>query len=287
MIKKTTFLLLTALVLFAGLSNARALLPPEYLENDNYTARGSVARLVVKTYKAIDKGDKVETGDLIENPVVVEFLETGQIDKLTEFNRQGVLNFCYISEYDQQGVLLNQKLYSEKGTIDAFGVYEYVKGKTKLPLAEAVTNAKGEPMYKELYAYDKAGFLVEITRNNGQGDRVQKRSFINNEKGLSLAETIYNRSGEVIYKIEKSYDSENRISIYNNISKDGILTSKGVYGYNDKGDMNRVRQTSPGMAINIMHLEYEYDVHGNWTKRTVFTNDYFPQQIIVRKIEYR
>ncbi|MDE7103419.1 MAG: hypothetical protein K2O46_04110 [Bacteroidales bacterium] len=260
-----------------------ALVPPQYTDNDNYIAKGA-RRVIVKMFEAIDKIDHVEVGAMQEHPVIVEYAENGNLARVMELNQKGDMLFYFTTE-EKDGKPSTQKRYSDKDLMDAYGTFDYnAKGKIQ---SESVYNAEGDLSYTEIYTYDKSGRLGNVTRRNPRGEKLQTMEYAYDAAGHRTMEQMKGKEDRLIYRKNMAYDAQGRLINEEYYNKDGVMKSKTAYTYNDKGDIDYVREGVPGGSVGTMKLVYEYDTHNNWTRCTIYANDCVPTTIVARQIEYR
>lgn len=260
-----------------------ALVPPQYTDNDNYRAKGA-RRIAVKIFDAIDKIDHVEVGNMQEHPVIVEYAENGNIARVMELNQKGDMLFYYTSD-DKDGKPSTQKRYSNKDLMDAYGTFEY-NGKGKVQ-SESVYNAEGELSYTEIYTYDKSNRLLNVVRRNPRGEKLQTMEYAYDAAGHCILEQMKGKEDRLIYRKNMGYDAQGRLMNEEYYNKDGVMKSKTAYTYNEKGDIDRVREGVPGGSVGTMKLVYDYDTHNNWTRCVIYAHDFVPTSIVARQIEYR
>lgn len=275
--------IIVSAVLLGAVLPLRALVPPQYTDNDNYKAKGPVQRIVVKMFDAIDKIDRVDVGDMRENPVIVEYSESGNLSRVVELNKKGDILFYFMTE-EKDGKPHTQKRYSDKEWMDAYGTYEYNKGKLQ---SETVYNAEGELFYTELYAYDKSGRVATVTRRNPRGETLQTTEYTYDAAGNCTRERVQGKENRFIYMKDMEYDAKGNLLSEEFQTQEGIMKSKTDYTYNDKGDIDHVRQGVPGGSVSTIKVVYEYDTHGNWTRCVLYASDYVPTIVVSRQIEYR
>lgn len=284
MFKHRSLFMFTALVsaLFLMVAPLNALIPPQYTDNESYQAKGPVQRIVVKTFEAVDKFDRVELGNMVEHPIIVDFYNNGHISRITELNQKGDLLFYYVSE-EKDGLATTQKRYSSKESMDAYSTFEY---KDKRLQSESVYNAEGVSLYNEVYSYNKSGQLLSVIRRNTKGEKLQTLDYAYDNAGNCTMERMRSKEDRFVYQKSMSYDGRRMMGEkYHN--QEGLMTNKIDYTYDAQGAISVVRSGSPGGAVNTTRVTYEYDAQKNWIRCTVYAGEYVPTRIITRKIEYK
>lgn len=274
--------LCVAALLSVAVTPAWAMIPPQYINNDNYKAKGAVERIVVKMFDAIDKADHVEVGEMKEHPVIVEYSESGLLTRVVELNQKGDILFYFLTE-EEDGKPVSHKRYSNKEWMDAYSTFEYNKGKLQ---SETVYDAEGELFYTEVYTYNKAGQLLNVTRRNPRGEKLQTIEYVYDGANRTV-ERMKGKEDRFIYEKKMSYDQQGRLTGEEYHDQEGLLKSKNIYTYNAQGHIAHVRQGVPGGSVRTTKLVYDYDAQQNWTRCVLYASDYVPTMIITRQIEYR
>ena len=260
-----------------------ALVPPQYTDNENYKAKGPVKRIVVKTFEAIDKADRVELGEMLDHPVIVDFSANGNQSRVTELNQKGDMLFYFTTE-EKDGLPSTQKHYSNKEWMDAYSTYEY---KDKKLQSESVYNAEGELFYTEVYTYNKAGKLLNVVRRNPRGEKLQTIEYAYDNAGNCTMERQKGKDDRFVYQKNKSYDAQGRLTGEEHHNQAGTMTSKAEYTYDANGNITNVRRASADGAVTTMRIAYDYDAQKNWTRCTIYAGEYVPTRVVTRVIEYR
>ncbi len=281
MFKHSSLLVLSVLCLMVA--PLKALVPLQYTENRNYKVKGSVQRVVVKKFYAIDKFDRVELGDMVEHPTIVDFTPNGHLSKVVELNPKGDLLFYYTSE-EKEGRISTQKSYSNKESMDAYSTFEY---KDKKLQSETVYNAEGAPLYIESYTYNKTGQVLSVVRRNVKGETLQTLDYAYDNAGRCTMERMRGKEDRFIYQKAMAYDGQGRVTAEKSNNQDGLMTSKVDYTYDAQGSIASVRRSTPGGTVSTTRMEYEYDAQKNWIRCTIYAGEYVPTRVITRKIEYR
>lgn len=281
MFKHCSLLVLSVLCLMVA--PLKALVPPQYTENRNYKAKGSVQRIVIKNFEAVDKFDHVELGEMVEHPVIVDFASNGHLSKVVELNPKGDLLFYFTSE-EKEGRVTTQKSYTSKESMDAYSTFEY---KDKRLQSESVYNAEGVLLYTETYSYNKTGQVLSVIRRSAKGETLQTVDYAYDNTGNRTMERLRSKEDRFVYQKNMTYDSQGRLTSEKRNNQEGLMTSKVDYTYDAQGSIATARRSAPGGAVSTTRMEYEYDAQKNWIRCTVYAGEYIPTKVITRKIEYR
>jgi|GEM_PF-590558 hypothetical protein len=181
----------------------------------------------------------------------------------------------------------------EKYTLDFY----HLKGKVgymeeiKYSAEESVNGLqKGKVLQKQSYRFDTAGNLLDEEMHFGSDFRRNTYTYSKSGKlladesydegGLSdfstydyditgtyvTCETLYNKNGSVSSRIKKQYDARGNRTEVIAYGRDGNMTSKTTYGYNDKGYLieEHLNNVTPN-ALEVTWIS-GYDDRGNRTR---------------------
>lgn len=213
--------------------------------------KDEVKYLEVCTYKAVEKGGKIEKGNLIAY-------------KFIEYNEDGYM----ISYIDN--TLKSKFKYDSKGNkieLNSFNRNSELEYKTKFKtnsigniIEENLYKANKELDSKTIYRYDSIGNKIEVDNFNKGGVLEYKITYIYDKKENITEENKYNSKGDLEYKTTYLYDSKNNKIEENNYINDQ-LAKKTIY-------------------------KYEFDQNSNWKKRTAYNKNNKVESITERKIYY-
>lgn len=127
------------------------------------------------------------------------------------------------------------------------------------------------PCIKQIgyYKYDENGNLIELTYKDKKGVSYREFYFTNDEKGrcvewLDSVPIDDNTSRDIKHHYE--YDDNDRVIKETIFIDDKTITI--ISKYNEHGDVcESAESSSKNEKIKTTTYEYEYDLHGNWTKR--------------------
>ena len=180
-------------------------------------------------------------------------------------------------QYNEQGNRVRRESYDYKGNLDEITVYGYIDGsrvsdfnmisKEYNPPPIVIANAPGavvkksDPRYqtKFEFKYDEQKRLIEHRWLHSNGELFLR--YVYKYNGAQLEELVY--------------------------SQDGSLNQRYVSKLDGKGnEIERIsfdtRDNKPGAPYSFV---YEFDAHGNWTKRTA-SKEGRPQYVDFRTITY-
>lgn len=174
---------------------------------------------------------------------------------------------------------------------------------------------KGNFVSKFNYKYDNKGDKIEEKLYNPDGSLTQKSTYEYDESGNQIVESRYNSTGSLTQKFTYEYDNNGNLSLGNGYNSNGRLWGKFRYAYDDRSNLieesmynqdNKLswkftyKHDDKGNQIEMNYYNYiqdtsflektiykygDYDITGNWLKKTTFENDK-PKGITERKIEY-
>ncbi len=136
------------------------------------------------------------------------------------------------SEYNQQGLLLEQKVFDADGNL-----FEYV-----------------------LNAYNENGFLVSEKYIAGDVETTEEKSYQRNENGLILSEFKHYADGS-IDTTKYEYDSQFRIISMHTFDEEGDLETKEVFEY--QGEYLKKKEVYDNLDNLLLREEIKVDEQGN------------------------
>ncbi len=228
------------------------------IEFDN---KGNILTKV--TYKI-----RVSQDDSIRYQHFYEYNSRNQIKKELEIYEDGPLEKIITYEYDSKNRLI--KIDKNKGNKYGNGHYEYEY--------DSSGNLKKETFYG---SYGRLNYKIEY-ENNGLGQKVKAvKSSYNSRK----------REWQIGDRIEFSYNDKNQLVELIKYLKDGRISAKSQYEYDEFGNINVDNQfrNKDELAFKVK-FEFKFDDNNNWINclvyKSVFNHD-SPIYIVERKIEYR
>lgn len=236
------------------------------VENYSYDSQGNLAFKNLSRYNAdgqLVEGVSYDMEDSSLSSVITFIYDSNgnkieeQIHNYNDIFTGGETHYSFYFEYDRKGNVLRQT----GGQLHFEYLYEYDKNGKQTD--EKVMDSTGRMFTRTLTMYDANGYVM-------QRQRINTRDAKENEKECSMFE--YDANGNqlrYIYcdgdckpqgSIVKSYDGQNRIVEYLEVSSTGEVEATYTY-------------------------KYKVDRYGNWTHKYVFLEGQ-PTYIIEREIEY-
>src|ERR1017187_4289451 len=297
-------------------------LPKQQTQKEYMWLKGPVKEIMMTTYKAHDKAGEVIQGKVEidggyhERNYVKCFDENGQYTKAQIYGNHGY----HFHSYDEKGRsvedlhFLNGKLYHKN-------IHNY--NKWGHLAAIIVTNADGTIYYRTEDTFSDDGKKLEHFHYMGVENRVIAHSVCSyNEQGKQISDISYDmikNDGSIKQQTIHKYDERGNciewgIEYFDNMKE---YSSKNTQVFNEHNDViettmydsyGNVKHTSTqtheydsdGKKIVPYHQPYihkepeleegetevvEEDTHGNWTKKTTFSNK-MPVNIMYREIKY-
>lgn len=200
-------------------------------------------------------------------------------------------------KYDAAGRLLEDGYYYHTGKFGGRTVYDYdAEGRRA---AQTSYDADGNASWRAVWTYGGRGETVEELRHVGGKLKYKILSRLDARGRVSEVETVeFNavpglhishapEPGRVVY----TYDDRERTKEVATYGPDGSLKSRVVYAYDEKGgevgrrefkadgspqptelhfydDINTPGSPFRGTLAGGSLVEFEYDAHGNWTRKT-------------------
>lgn len=278
--------------------------------------RGKVKELVIieeneKQISTFNKnGNLIESfvydkfGDELKRHTVYEYNDKNKLVKKLEYNNGEELDTYWNYQYDQNANLIKTNIHkSPKSKKIDFGAIEYFYN-SKGEKSEAIYfNSKGEVATKIFYKYDTAHNLLfdsSYIYKEIKGMIYEGNSVVNkyNNFGNKLEEVRYYDTNRII--CFSFAESNNIETMHHSYDKHGNRTmsimydikGKKVINYFYKYDThNNIIEFIDTFKFRPMYkthhsiITYDYDVNGNWIKKTEFEK-LTPEKKTERKISY-
>jgi hypothetical protein len=167
--------------------------------------------------------------------------------------------------YDTQGRKIGEYVVDSDGEVVPLRLYAY-DSKNQLS-AEAAYHMCRTFSTVHVYTYDGSGQLTEDVQFESR--RLTRREFQYDEKGR-LQHSAMHRNGRLMSVTRYTYDDTGRVARVVSEQPDGPVVSR-LYRYDERGNVIVLVETHPDdLTQNKTEVTtYEYDLHGNWTRRTV------------------
>ena len=197
--------------------------------NYEYDAYGNVTKMI-EIYNSYDEYVTVYENTLDEKNRVIK-------SKITESSADGDYEYTYFAyyTYDDEGRVLSD-------------IRDYDEG-----MKEGVA-----------YSYDEHGNMCEIAMvmmGESEDTNIYEYTYSADGKLVSMRQQMYD--GGTLYV---EYDSYGNVTLRESIDSEGVVYSKEIIVYNDKGTLLSEEMIQDGERIYI--LEYFYDSEGREAKTT-------------------
>jgi len=256
--------------------------------------KGEVKSITENTYFAIEKFGEITKGDKSNEFYELDnnfklFNDLGNLIEQKNVWKRGNIKYKYDSNnnlieeksfknYDRSSSELITYEYNLKNHLIEKNEFEIIEGKTKLDR-------------KSKYINDESGnpTLTSVYYSDGLLRFKYTDEYIN---GKIRKENRFGKDGELTSKYIYSYDNNGNIikeikySINNSIS---FVFETNIYKYNDKKDVIENISSTLNILLknetNKFNYVYSYDKKNNFIKKIIF-KDGTPTKIIERVIEY-
>ncbi|MFI5138777.1 MAG: hypothetical protein ACHQIM_13205 [Sphingobacteriales bacterium] len=169
-----------------------------------------------------------------------------------------------IFQYDRNGNLLVEILYSPNGMITSKAVYQYKK---KDIIIINQFNFKGKQVNKLILKYDNQKRLIEAVQYALPSTSVVYRTvFKYNNNGNEIERDHYDFKGHKDWPETTFYNEKNQKTEVDNVSD---FNSKILYAYDTSGQLTKeqvVNKTDLSVCDETTYVKY--DKYGNWLIRT-------------------
>ncbi|MEG1497945.1 MAG: hypothetical protein RRX93_00760 [Bacteroidales bacterium] len=283
--KRFTF---CAIMLLFSISISFALLPPQYTsDNFQLLPNQRAKRIVVKTFKAIDQGDKVKIGEPKENTIVASYNSNNDPTSFTELDKNGNVVVHYVVEYNINGLVTSEKKYSKLDLLELFSSFNYTNNKKENTLSEElIYNDHGNLVYVTTYARNKNGSPSSSQRLDGQRTVILSYIYTYDSLYRLESEILSDRNHKMQQQTRYHYNEDGRLELEEQQDSNGKLRGTTSYSYDEKGNKINIRISRTGEAVNAYRCDYLLDARGNWIKQTIYLNEFVPILVVTRQIEY-
>ncbi len=257
--KIKTLLTFALFVSLASLLSAQNIASDAIL--DGY--HGKVKNVTKITYEArTDFTGVTSEGDLLEH-LETAYNSKGWRKTMTYVTPEADIIFRSRFKHDGFGLTTVEQIVDNNENIIGRTYYSY---DAQNVLKEMwVEDADRQIESRTLFRFDAQGRLVQRSINDANGNIFKREVYTYNGNNVEK-KVVFDRSGKKMQEWRYEYDANNE------------PVSQTLYDYSE---------AEPEMYITI--FQYEYDDHGNWTRRTeseIVNGDPVMQYIITRKIEY-
>lgn len=262
-------------LLFVGLANiAAAQKPANDVAIDGL--HGKVKSVTKITYEArTDFQGVTSEGDLLER-LETAYNSKGWRKTMTYVTPEADVIFRSRFKHDGFGLTTLEQIVDNNENIIGRTYYSYDAQNT---LKETwVEDADRQIESRTLLRYDGQGRLIQRSLNDAAGN-IYKREVFTYEGNNVSKKVVFDRTGKKMQEWRYEYDENNEPvsqTLFDYSEADYYTPEKGVNG-------------SPEPEMYITIFQYEYDDHGNWTRRTeseLEDGDPKMQYIVTREIEY-
>lgn len=198
----------------------------------------------------------------------LSFSSTGELSQKVTRTRAAPMDDApetMLYRYDTQGRKIGEYVVDSDGEVVPLRLYAY-NSNNRLS-AEAVYHMCRTFSVVHVYAYDGSGQVTEDIQFESR--RVTRREFQYDEIGRLRQSTLH-RNGRLISVTRYTYDDTGRVATVVSEEQAGAGVSR-LYRYDERGNVIVLVETHPDHPTQDKTevTAYEYDVHGNWTKRTI------------------
>lgn len=159
----------------------------------------------------------------------------------------------HVVTYDKSGMRVRQQKYNSEGTL----IHEWRFDSEGRPLEEIAFGASGEVSYRFAFVYSDAGPWVEKRMYLGSGDLHYRIAATRTEDGRIAAATYYDASGRQLRTDTYVYDGTGRL-----VEVDAGQMGAWIYEYDERNNLKRRTENTPGMSVLGNVVEFEYDDRG-------------------------
>jgi YD repeat-containing protein len=155
--------------------------------------------------------------------------------------------------------------YLSNGVLDTVKTLVYQDG---LLVEELETYADGSPAGKTVYSYEN-GVLANSIEADRNGDVVSAFSYIYDDSGKLIEETLLDTTGNPIFTYRLSYNAIGRRTLLEILASNGVVLSYAEYMYSE-GRNHRI-ETFSLLGTLQEYLERSFDDEGRTVREVVST----------------
>jgi hypothetical protein len=200
------------------------------------------------------EGDKPEKNGVRTS--VTRYNPSGEIAEVTTYNSKGVVINVEKYRYDAAGNKLEYSRYTG-GNEKQIAYQKISKYNSRNDVVEE-TGYDGVEKFHNKYSYDNNGNLKEILYEKN-GSLVEKRVF--KKEGLKTNVSIYNATGNMISRIELTYDNKNNLleeTVYG-VNQD--IIEKKTYDYDEKKNLKA--ESKYKLNKITLRTTYNYNINND------------------------
>jgi YD repeat-containing protein len=172
-------------------------------------------------------------------------------------------------EYDAAGREIKTFYYDAKGVLTNTGVHLYDSKGRRIETTQI--NPDGSINHIRAFSYDEQGNIIRESHRNGNGS---PRLLINRKydaNGRAIEEVFLDATGALLNRNVLSYDARGYKTRWILFKKDGTVveSARSSYTYDNSGNpLEAMRYWANGVLESKSAFTYEFDLRGNWIKRT-------------------
>lgn len=276
-------------VMLSASASLRALLPPQFTSDLFDVNPGThPSRIILKYFKPVDKGFKIEIGEPANTVQVIDLKEEHRL-ACWEYDLEGNLKEKYELEYNENGLLdmVRKKDKNQNAQVRERYVYSNPKNENTLQETRLYKSDDLTSLGRDVYYRDKKGLVSEIKHFDGSGKAMYSTTYVYTSDGLVENEIQKDAAGNKRFETEYAYDEEDRMISEIVYDADGKTLVQTVYTYNVKGLVDTFVRTTTERKAERYVMEYIYDERGNWIQQVVFKGwGHVPEMILIRILTY-
>lgn len=268
------------------------------IEAITFDPNGSISDRMVFTYDALGRNTGYDEYYRLSNQAVAKprkHIDTldhnGRVVERIIYEADGTAGSRFTYKYDDKGNKLEVSFYSWTGA--HLGQTTYTYDAAGNPLTQTARNLNDATSSKTVNSYDAKGRLVQWEQYQGEVLRY-KKLFKHDGKGRVTAEETFefNAPPGVMFshapvpgKIVHTYDDKQRSKEIATYDPTGALKTREVRTFDDHGnqvgwEFYNADGSARNSEINFhenhrllgkltgkSHTQFQYDSHGNWTKK--------------------
>lgn len=197
------------------------------------------------------------------------------------FNGQDNPNDRIAYIYDKKGNMIIESMYLNTQDVQVRNKYDYDSQNRKI---SETRYSKDKMLYKTFYGYDGKNLVKKETTDDTGAIKYREKSKYDN-KGNLLEHYTVDSYDQSITMDTYQYDNKGNMTSWT-VTRNNKPEMQAVYTYDDHNNRISAKTSNDkGETVDMRAYTYEYDIQGNWIKKTVTLNGK-PLVVAERSITY-
>lgn len=177
----------------------------------------------------------------------------------------------HTTQFDQDGKKIEEVHYRSDGVPLPKTTYSYDENGVLLK-ENHYSALSGEPYLETTYVYDSSGRIKEESSRDIEEKKILSRTLYAHDEKSNFTEVADYDSGDVLRERYRFvWNNQGKVSEIVGFAPDGATLGKQIVKYDEGGNVVETILTTAGeLAVKKKKYSYEFDDHGNWTRKTLY-----------------